>query len=238
MKFYNEECCRICMSNSYDYNNPLISPCKCNGSIKWTHLECINTWRSVNKNNFYKCDLCRYNYDLIDKSQSKILYYSQYLNYFYLMTRDILITIFLYQITALIVGYLSYKYKIGLFINVGLIISYKSKFFYLIYGNLIGAFLIGIISISMILIALFKDENPYKAISELLGDNINDNSASKKCCTFTIVIIGFISIILCFTYLIFYLMKKHSNKIWRKEQTKTLVIKPHESIPKKSILNL
>ena len=36
--------CRICLSNDSDSANPLISPCKCAGSMKFIHLLCLRQW--------------------------------------------------------------------------------------------------------------------------------------------------------------------------------------------------
>lgn len=37
--------CRICLCEiSFDEDSPLISPCKCNGSVKYLHLECLKKW--------------------------------------------------------------------------------------------------------------------------------------------------------------------------------------------------
>eukprot|EP01055_Gregarina_sp_Pseudo9_P003194 Gregarina_sp_Pseudo_9__3193@NODE_337_length_3116_cov_17_791355_g317_i0_p1_GENE_NODE_337_length_3116_cov_17_791355_g317_i0NODE_337_length_3116_cov_17_791355_g317_i0_p1_ORF_typecomplete_len693_score112_87RINGv/PF12906_7/4_9e15FHA/PF00498_26/1_2e02FHA/PF00498_26/5_7e08YopYscD_cpl/PF16697_5/46YopYscD_cpl/PF16697_5/0_00035YopYscD_cpl/PF16697_5/5e02FANCL_C/PF11793_8/0_023FHA_2/PF17913_1/9_2e02FHA_2/PF17913_1/0_73DUF587/PF04532_12/0_18zfRING_2/PF13639_6/0_6_NODE_337_length_3116_cov_17_791355_g317_i0990 len=37
--------CRICLCEEEDAkNDPLVSPCKCNGSMKWIHLKCLRTW--------------------------------------------------------------------------------------------------------------------------------------------------------------------------------------------------
>ena len=37
--------CRICYLEEYDkYNNPLIKPCKCSGSMKYIHYECLLHW--------------------------------------------------------------------------------------------------------------------------------------------------------------------------------------------------
>lgn len=45
--------CKICFSNEADSSNPLISPCKCAGSMKYIHLECLRSWlksRMVSRN--------------------------------------------------------------------------------------------------------------------------------------------------------------------------------------------
>jgi len=33
--------CRVCLSEIYTPNNPLISPCKCDGTMKYIHLKCL-----------------------------------------------------------------------------------------------------------------------------------------------------------------------------------------------------
>ena len=41
--------CRICLSNESEANNPLISPCKCSGSMKFIHLMCLRQWLNSRK---------------------------------------------------------------------------------------------------------------------------------------------------------------------------------------------
>lgn len=36
--------CKICLSGSESTDNPLISPCKCDGSMKFVHFECLQKW--------------------------------------------------------------------------------------------------------------------------------------------------------------------------------------------------
>jgi len=39
------KCCRICLqSDAQDENNMLISPCKCSGSSKYVHKNCLEEW--------------------------------------------------------------------------------------------------------------------------------------------------------------------------------------------------
>jgi hypothetical protein len=63
--------CRICLSEKYDLENPLICPCNCDGTMKYIHLKCLQralrskvtsrstesalsfTWKSMS------CDLCK-----------------------------------------------------------------------------------------------------------------------------------------------------------------------------------
>ena len=36
--------CRICLSEENESSDPLINPCKCSGSMKYIHLECLRKW--------------------------------------------------------------------------------------------------------------------------------------------------------------------------------------------------
>ena len=36
--------CRICLDDLDDVNNPFITPCKCDGSMKFIHLNCLREW--------------------------------------------------------------------------------------------------------------------------------------------------------------------------------------------------
>lgn len=39
-----ENACKICCCEDSDAENPLISPCKCIGSMKYIHLQCLKKW--------------------------------------------------------------------------------------------------------------------------------------------------------------------------------------------------
>ena len=41
----NRVACRICLGDEEDsIKNPLISPCKCLGSLKYIHIDCLKKW--------------------------------------------------------------------------------------------------------------------------------------------------------------------------------------------------
>ncbi|KAF2172877.1 hypothetical protein M409DRAFT_49392 [Zasmidium cellare ATCC 36951] len=45
----------------------LLSPCKCKGSQRYVHEECLNAWRKADpmqKRNYWECPTCRYRYHL------------------------------------------------------------------------------------------------------------------------------------------------------------------------------
>ncbi|KAH7105992.1 hypothetical protein BKA62DRAFT_688555 [Auriculariales sp. MPI-PUGE-AT-0066] len=51
--------CRICSMPS-DEEHPLFYPCKCSGTIKFIHQECLTTWLEHSKKK--KCDVCKHSY--------------------------------------------------------------------------------------------------------------------------------------------------------------------------------
>ena len=36
--------CRVCFIEDDDENDPLISPCKCTGSVRYIHYDCLKKW--------------------------------------------------------------------------------------------------------------------------------------------------------------------------------------------------
>eukprot|EP00826_Nyctotherus_ovalis_P008400 TRINITY_DN12173_c0_g3_i1.p2 TRINITY_DN12173_c0_g3~~TRINITY_DN12173_c0_g3_i1.p2 ORF type:complete len:192 (-),score=13.40 TRINITY_DN12173_c0_g3_i1:331-906(-) len=63
--------CRICGASESTAANPLVSPCKCSGSIKYVHIDCMRMWHQ-SKMDFraaphsisytirrFECELCR-----------------------------------------------------------------------------------------------------------------------------------------------------------------------------------
>lgn len=63
--------CRICLERNESEDNPLLTPCKCAGTMKFIHLECLQKWlrgKTIIKQNpisttvVYKslaCELCK-----------------------------------------------------------------------------------------------------------------------------------------------------------------------------------
>ncbi|CAJ1408165.1 unnamed protein product [Effrenium voratum] len=62
-----ERCCRICFdSETSAETGRLFSPCRCQGSMRFVHVSCLNNWRaaSCNERSYYSCDACHYEYRL------------------------------------------------------------------------------------------------------------------------------------------------------------------------------
>ena len=57
--------CRFCFQKDL---RPLLSPCRCNGTIKYVHTSCLERWRreNINQPSFSQCLICKTNYIGID----------------------------------------------------------------------------------------------------------------------------------------------------------------------------
>ena len=65
------KCCRICFEEELEKDDPLLSPCKCSGSMEYVHLKCLQQWRSRTENKkqtqyvttytwkAFHCDICK-----------------------------------------------------------------------------------------------------------------------------------------------------------------------------------
>jgi E3 ubiquitin-protein ligase DOA10 len=74
LKEIDEPMCRICLCEE-EPDNPIISPCKCTGSVQYIHLNCIQEWLEGKKHkketslvNSYiwrglECEICKSFYD-------------------------------------------------------------------------------------------------------------------------------------------------------------------------------
>lgn len=56
-----EKTCRICYEVE-TLENPIITPCECNGSMKYIHEQCLKTWilSQTKDPKVFSCDICKY----------------------------------------------------------------------------------------------------------------------------------------------------------------------------------
>ena len=57
--------CRICFEEE-DNHALLIAPCRCNGTSKYVHIDCLNQWRtlSYSDDSTTNCPTCKFEYIL------------------------------------------------------------------------------------------------------------------------------------------------------------------------------
>ncbi|VDK44755.1 unnamed protein product [Anisakis simplex] len=57
--------CRICHLVNETCRNPLVSPCRCSGTMQFVHIGCLVHWLEISAKKMYpqpRCELCGYNY--------------------------------------------------------------------------------------------------------------------------------------------------------------------------------
>ena len=94
--------CRICFDD--DHQGDLISPCLCTGGSAHVHRNCLDNWRSVNKDEraFKFCDVCRFEYVIEPVIEDPSADRRRLLKFRLLVARDISLIILLLQ--AIIIG--------------------------------------------------------------------------------------------------------------------------------------
>ena len=70
-----EKRCRYCYMTTHPQS--MIAPCKCTGSVKYVHINCLERWKRI-KNNPKKCEICNKRY-VMPRNNRFIKTYSRYL---------------------------------------------------------------------------------------------------------------------------------------------------------------
>ena len=92
--------CRICLEEEENLDK-LISPCRCSGTSKYVHIECLRRWRyqDVDAPGFHRCMECNENYIILNDNQIESERVFSFLNtsskifYFELLSSFIFFTI-------------------------------------------------------------------------------------------------------------------------------------------------
>lgn len=137
-----EKECRICLDTNN--NSRFISPCKCKGTNKWVHEECLNKWRlsNINKDAFNKCTVCKENYIL--KINNKIKTYHFSINT--LIISNVFLTLILFMIISSLNLFIN-SFSLNI-INLGTSIEntyledYNENNFLFYYFNILDTFLL------------------------------------------------------------------------------------------------
>jgi len=73
--------CRICLVG--DNQDDLIAPCRCSGTSKWIHRECLDQWRATAARS--SCAVCGFHYNLQGMSPRR--------RYYLLVARDVILAV-------------------------------------------------------------------------------------------------------------------------------------------------
>lgn len=102
---HDEKCCRICLED--DHPDQMIAPCQCKGGSKWVHRECLDLWRTNEKDRaFSQCTECLYKYHMMIPPQYQTTSTMKWrrAKFCMLVSRDILLVTFLLQVVIGLLG--------------------------------------------------------------------------------------------------------------------------------------
>ncbi|KAL1914372.1 uncharacterized protein VTP21DRAFT_8952 [Calcarisporiella thermophila] len=72
----DDRICRICLAGVEEEEElgRLFSPCLCNGTMKYVHVNCLNRWRvsSRKSSSYFQCDSCKFKYRYNRTTYAKI----------------------------------------------------------------------------------------------------------------------------------------------------------------------
>ncbi len=217
--------CRICLDEE---DKDFIAPCKCKGSIKFVHRECLDSWRASNANPraFHECNQCKFKYvieEIVDdpaKERQRLKQYKMYL------MRDSILFIGINMLTIFLMSWLVYSIDQSELIYSSFYSGHNYKILkYLLIGVLSYLALIGIIGL---VILLFKGNTG--------NCNCNNHNCHQCCrsgaggkgtlvCFAMFVILGIFFAIYIGGYFFADRAQKHKEKLWKYQEAKKYIVK-------------
>lgn len=100
--------CRIC----FEEDENLVSPCDCEGSIKYVHRDCLDTWRmsTMNANNVTHCSVCKAKYRIKFSHNREMVKFLMNRGYVYARNVVVFNAIFFYLPPLFFVFYLEWTF--------------------------------------------------------------------------------------------------------------------------------
>jgi hypothetical protein len=102
----DELTCRICLDDVVREN--VIAPCRCAGSSKWVHRECLDKWRSMREDRaFAHCTECLAEYSMMSMDDEPAeVKNARHRSYIYHVARDFSGVFMVSQIIIVLVAYI------------------------------------------------------------------------------------------------------------------------------------
>lgn len=202
--------CRICFCTENETENELISPCVCNGSLKYVHRECLQKWRKTLPVEVFKnkrdiqCEICHMYYefeDSYDVKQYKIIEYS-------VICLETMLYVLLLHTLGFLVGMLITWF--GHLKSMILVTNINIYLYQYLLGNIIVHIITGIISLCFIISQQDSDSYIETYDSSLICCISCDTNTFSDC---SCCIIGIIVFYMFFTIIgIYYWIFTRSKK--------------------------
>ncbi|UJR24556.1 hypothetical protein I4U23_005931 [Adineta vaga] len=235
--------CRICLDS--DNQNDLISPCLCTGGSAYVHRKCLDNWRALNKYGraFKSCEVCQFEYiiepivDDPDADKRRLLIFRL------LVTRDI--TLILIVLQAILVGLtflLQFLDKNSYRIRNYFPDSMSSFGVYYLSSLILFLALLGFFGLIGACCGLLSDAEartggcgcyycycaPISCDSCHGNNSCNGNSGGGGVIGMIIIIFAVIGVvvgIILSVVIVRKIVKRHTNKLWLRQETKKYVVK-------------
>ena len=243
--------CRICFESQVG----LIAPCRCKGTVKYIHRECLDTWRAshTTADCFTHCPQCKFEYviepyDPNSDKRRKIIYYLY-------ITRDLFLFFLVNEIMVLFLAFVSEKLDMSngsQFLNYfPLSIQAHSFAVYHLFGFLIYLAIIGFVGSIVFLISGSARNMTCNCVycgdcccyecgcnDCACGDcgdcgKVDEPGACLACIIITVIIFAVIGIfigIATFSSFIAERMVHHKNKLWKYQETQKFIVKDLQNI--------
>lgn len=165
MKIDEEKLCRICLET--DNLNDFISPCKCKGTSKFVHRECIMKWINTNLDNDNSkfCNQCKYEY----KYKNKSVFYEKLDLFCSFSLNNHIFSLIINLLLLILLGLFNY---ITGFYEVLSIFFNNLKIYDIFEIVLSGTITFHIISFLLIIIIYLKSNSPQLGYSKCLYMNL------------------------------------------------------------------
>jgi hypothetical protein len=191
--------CKICFNS--DQLNNLISPCLCDGLIRYVHRNCHNIGRIDSNKKFYTCDMCDYVYKFEPILMSKCYQKLFYIKYIITFALEFLFYISIFQAMLVGVTYLSIKLDKNEYIW-GTMNMHDKFLVYYIFTNILFSILMGVYGLIKNYSILGHDSY----ICYIHPSNTNNKSLMMLFCIISIIFLG-IYILAGIPYSIIYMIK-------------------------------
>ncbi|CAF1628701.1 unnamed protein product [Rotaria sp. Silwood1] len=234
--------CRIC----FDTNNPkdFISPCLCDGGSAYIHRKCLDEWRAVNKMGraFKYCEVCQFEYVIEPIIDDPVADKRRLLIFRLLVTRDVTLILLLFQ--AIIIGLtflLQWADKKNHVIKDIYPTSMSSFGIYYLSSLIIFFAILGLFGLIGLCCGWVARNDPcycgcYQCYFFGAGchncngnSNCNDSGSGGGSIILIIIIIlaviGLAIGIILGGILLSKIIKRHTNKLWLRQETKKYVVK-------------
>jgi len=215
--------CRICLDD--EHPDGIISPCLCSGNSAYVHRECLNNWRSMNKNGrgFKACDICSFEYVIETINTNPDEERKRLRKYYFFVTRDLSLMMSAIQLVILVLAYLIKRIDK----NSEQIPEYFPRYCqgFLAYYLTSIVILLSIIGVLTLLILCITDRGRNIGNFNTFGTGASNSKGGFAGLVIILLIIGILVVVFSSVMLIRKILQHHTNKLWLRQEAEKYIVK-------------